>query len=142
MSETKNTLAIGIDPGAVTGVAVYDTEARGLLIVDSMQIHQAMALISKAHADGDLKVVIFEDARMRSWFGKAGRERLQGAGSIKRDCQIMADFLADLGCPFKNVKPAAGATKWTAEKFRKITGWTGRTNEHGRDAGVLVWGAR
>ena len=68
-----NTLAIGIDPRAVTGVAVNDTEARGLLIVDSMKIHQAMALISKAHADGALKMVIFEDARMRAWFGKGGR---------------------------------------------------------------------
>lgn len=137
--EPKPPLTIGIDPGTHTGVAVFDLQHRSLLIVDSMQIHNAMDLVKKAHADGMLNRVVFEDARLRVWFGSSGREKLQGAGSIKRDSQIWADFLVDLGCTFKNIKPAAGATKWNAEKFKRLTGWAGRTDEHGRDAALLVW---
>ena len=31
-------------------------------------------------------------------------------------------------------------TKLSAEQFRRITGWTEQTNEHGRDAAMLVFG--
>jgi len=31
-------------------------------------------------------------------------------------------------------------TKLTADQFKRITGWHGRTNEHGRDAAMLVFG--
>jgi hypothetical protein len=75
-------------------------------------------------------------------FDNGYAEALQGAGSIKRDCTIWADYLASLGVPYVNVKPAAGATKWTAERFAKFTGWHGRTNEHGRDAALLVLGRK
>ena len=29
-----------------------------------------------------------EDARLRKWYGNAGREELQGAGSVNRDASI------------------------------------------------------
>src|SRR5574337_2378 len=40
--------------------------------------------------------------------------------------------------PFKALNPSAGATKWDAERFARVTGWKGRTSEHSRDAAVLV----
>lgn len=43
-----------------------------------------------------------EDARLRKWYGNAGREELQGAGSVNRDasiwetrCKEAADRLPD-----------------------------------------------
>jgi hypothetical protein len=135
-------IVIGIDPGAVTGLAVWDAKERRLRDVNSMPIHEAMREVDAERRAGGLRMVVFEDARLRSWFGAAGREKLQGAGSIKRDCAIWADYLADIGVPFKQVKPQKGATKWTAERFRQMTGWTGRCNEHARDAALLVWGMR
>ena len=30
-------------------------------------------------------------------------------------------------------------TKSKADTFKKLTGWTGRTNEHARDAAMLVF---
>ena len=63
-----------------------------------------------------------------------------GAGSVKRDCQIWEDFLRAHGIKYEMVAPHQGATKWTADTFARITGYTGRTSNHGRDAAVLVFG--
>ncbi len=135
-------ICIGIDPGKNTGYAEWDRHGKQLLACEALLIHQAMAQIKRCHELGLLYLVAFEDARLRTWLGTKGREALQGAGSIKRDCTIWADFLGDLGAPFVNVKPAAGRTKWTAERFATFTGWAGRTNEHGRDAALLVLGRK
>ncbi len=135
-------ICIGIDPGKNTGYAEWDRINRKLLECKSLAIHEAMAQVRAMRDIGQLHLVAFEDARMRTWLGSKGREALQGAGSIKRDCTIWADFLGDLGVPFINVKPAAGGTKWTAERFAQVTGWQGRTNEHGRDAALLVLGRK
>lgn len=135
-------ICIGIDPGKNTGYAEWDRHGKLLLACEAIAIHEAMARVKQHHESGLLHLVAFEDARLRTWLGSKGREALQGAGSIKRDCTIWADFLAALGAPYVNLKPASGATKWTAERFAKFTGWQGRTNEHGRDAAVLVLGRK
>ena len=74
--------------------------------------------------------------------GSKGAEALQGAGSIKRDCLLWETWLQSRGVPYKAIKPAAGATKWDAAKFQRITGWTKRTNEHARDAALLCFGVK
>lgn len=135
-------ILIGIDPGVNTGFAVWCATERRLMSVDSMTIDSAMDEVRRIHREGNLHSVTFEDARLRTWYGSKGKEALQGAGSIKRDCGIWSDFLGRLGVAYRSVKPAAGATKWTAERFASVTGWVGRTNEHGRDAALLVYGAR
>ena len=134
---------IGIDPGVSTGYAVYDSHLRKLLEMQTWKIHEAMDAVRR-HVTGiagyiPIKVR-FEDARQRTWFGQAGREQLQGAGSIKRDCLIWEDFLDDLRVDFLAVKPQKGMTKWSPTQLTRLTGWTGRTSEHARDAALLVWG--
>lgn len=135
-------IIIGIDPGVNTGFAELDTQTGKLRDVQSMAIHLAMGAVEGTHRSGALKMVVFEDARLRTWFGSKGPEARQGAGSIKRDCSIWADFLADLGSPTLALKPQAGMTKWSAAAFANMTGWTGKTNEHGRDAACLIWGRK
>ena len=135
---------IGIDTGVHTGFAVYDTDLKALIYVKEYPIHRAMDLVKRLFDDGSDIKVRFEDARKRTWFGyhtaKEDRARLQGAGSVKRDCQIWEDYLTDLRIPFEMVAPKNNATKLTAEQFRRITGYDGKTNEHGRDAAMLVYG--
>ena len=127
-------ILIGIDPGVTTGVAVMDG---ALLSVESMTLVSAMMWIVSMATSCQVKVYV-EDARQRKWFGTKGRESLQGAGSIKRDCQIWEEWLTLHDIKFEMVPPKANKTKLNAEQFRKLTGWTGRTNEHGRDAAMLV----
>lgn len=136
-------LVIGLDPGVDTGYAIWSVPAARLTVVESMKIHVALERVRGAWVSVDHRpealLVMFEDARKRRWFGKKGRESLQGAGSVKRDCTIWQDFLNDLGVPYVATPPLAGATKWTAEHFARTTGWPGRTNEHSRDAACRVF---
>ena len=133
---------IGIDPGTHTGVAVWDSKEGRFLSLETMPIHIALTrvlAIAERHRD-DVQV-IFEDARLRTWFGKGNvSAKAQGAGSVKRDCSIWEDFLIDMEIPFVTTKPGNVATKVTPSWFRKLTGWEGRCSEHARDAAMLVFG--
>jgi len=130
---------IGIDPGVKTGVAIWDVKNRRLAVVDSFLIHKAMELV-KGYASSENVLVRVEDARLRKWFGDRADFNHQGAGSIKRDCGIWHDCLHDTGIEYEMVKPIIGCTKLTTPQFKALTGWQPRTNEHARDAAMLVYG--
>lgn len=130
-------VVIGIDPGVNTGVAVAD--GGKLVSVESMSAVEAEEMVLQTMIDNGGKLFVrFEDARMRQWFGSKGREALQGAGSIKRDCARWQEFLEHHNIPHARIAPKANRTKLTADQFKRITGWHGRTNEHARDAAMLV----
>jgi hypothetical protein len=108
-----------------------------------------MSVLQALKRDGDLAggIVIFEDARQRRWFGSRDRNQIkygagvrEGVGSVKRDCLIWEEFLLDLGVPFIARSPKSGSTKKNARHFEVLTGWKARTNEHARDAALIVYG--
>ena len=131
-------LMIGIDPGKHTGIAIYNTGMKELILCSTLLIHKAMDVISALdHSDVFVRV---EDARLRKWFGKDAYLKKQGAGSIKRDCTIWEDFLNDKKIPHEMIHPLKGSTKLSTEMFFNITGYKGRTSNHARDAAMLVFG--
>lgn len=132
-------ICIGLDTGTHTGFAVWDSSTKKLLELSTMKIHQAMLRVKELSEKEDV-CVFFEDARLRTWFGNSGREKLMGAGSVRRDCSIWEDFLADLGIEFHAIAPKDNTTKRDADFFKAVTGWQGRTSEHARDAAFLVIG--
>lgn len=138
-------ICIGIDPGTRTGVAVWDTRRGKFLSVMTMPIHKALNYVSawkrtSGRHGNDIQVV-FEDARQRTWYGKGDTNaKLQGAGSVKRDCSIWEDFCKDNGIPYWAKPPVKGATKVSAEYFKMVSHYQGRTSEHSRDAAMLVIG--
>ena len=137
-------IMVGVDPGVSTGLAMWDRLRQKLVSVDAVMIHEAWQAILILHLAGALHSVTFEDARLRTgYFGKNAKAKQQGAGSVKRDCTIWADFLGGHGIPFKTVSPLKKGAKVDAATFIKLSGgWQGRTNEHGRDAALLVLGAK
>ena len=140
MGRQLMTTYIGIDPGVKTGFAVSVNGK--LLSVESMRIDQAMAKILWLNMSNFKIKVFIEDARLRKWFGANSNAKQQGAGSIKRDCGIWEDFLQDKGIDFVFIAPKdqKGLTKVKQARFINMTGWTKQTNEHSRDAAMLVWG--
>lgn len=141
---------IGIDTGVNTGIAIWDNRKRSLLLVDTTTIHRAMKVVEEykgtAESESSKIVVRVEDPRQRTWFGtermsrEEERKRLQGVGSVKRDASIWDDYLKDLGVEYEMVAPKRNVTKLTQERFKAITGWEKRTNEHSRDAAMLIYG--
>lgn len=136
---------IGIDPGVNTGVCVWSVTDKEIMYLKSVSIHLAMEIVKTwKELPGDI-FVRFEDARQRKWIPRQKNERAEkglwaGAGSVKRDCTIWEDYLSSIGVPFEMVAPKNNKTKVTAEYFKKLTGWTGKTNEHARDSAMLVIG--
>lgn len=132
-------LYIGIDPGVKTGFAIWDTESKNFDYIAAMPIHEAMQNVITMSDYLKVKVIV-EDARKRKWFGKNSNAKQQGAGSIKRDCKIWEDFLTDYGIDYEMMSPGKSKTKITSAYFKKLSGWEKATNEHGRDAAMLVIG--
>lgn len=130
----RHRYVIGIDSGLNTGFAIWDRQDKTLECF-SLMIHQAFELILKYRPECFVRV---EDARLRKYI-TGGREKLQGAGSIKRDAKIWEDFLIDKNIPFEMVSPKNNRTKLDEVKFKRITGFKGRTNQHARDAAMLVY---
>lgn len=133
----KQVIHIGIDAGTTTGVAAWDSAGKTFNEITSMQIHRAMDLVLRYHRTGELACVRVEDARQVR-FG-TDKNKAQGAGSIKRDASIWEDFLKDYKIPFKMVRPQKPLTKWDAERFKRQTGYEGKTNSHSRDAALIVY---
>lgn len=138
-------IVLGVDPGTVTGLAAYDANARQLLKVESWTILEAMQQVLIWRDVSALALVIFEDARRRTYFGKMDAEQAkygaavrEGVGAVKRDCAIWEEFLTAHQIPFEGRTPRN--TKMKAEPFRLLTNWAGKTNEHSRDAALIVHG--
>ena len=131
---------IGIDPGTHTGLAIWDSRKGAFLSLETLPIHRALQVVLHMSKEWEV-VVVFEDARQRKWFGEGDiSAKQQGAGSVKRDCSIWEDFCNDYDIPFEARPPIKGATKVTAEYFKMISHYQGRTSSHSRDAAMLVIG--
>ena len=138
-------IVIGIDPGVRTGMAVWDTSSRQLLDVRCSGIIDAMRYLRELQETRGIGLVVFEDARKRKWIPRERdlsqfRGRAMGAGSVKRDCSIWEEWCREYGIEFICPPPRQGMTKLTDAYFRGLTGYDRRTNEHGRDAAMLVFG--
>lgn len=135
---------IGIDPGEHTGFAVWDSKKKSFLDVRTLHLHQALNGVITRSLEEEVTVV-FEDARQRKYLPREKnvseyRGKLMGAGSICRDCTIWEETLKDYGIKYHALPPQRGMTKLSEDYFKTLTGWTGRTSNHARDAAMLVLG--
>ena len=138
-------IVVGLDPGVHTGVAVWDTVSRTILDIRCSGIVDAMEYLRRLKEARGIGLVVFEDARQRKWIPREKdlsqfRGRAMGAGSVKRDCSIWEEWCKYNRIDCVKTPPRPGMTKLTDAYFRGITGYDRRTNEHGRDAAMLVFG--
>ena len=138
----KYDYCIGLDLGTHTGISIYEASSSTLVCCQTVKIHVALKMVEECKQANPKLLVRFEN--MKSWvpFGgrtKATDSRLAGAGSIKRDMAIWEDYLADEGIEYQSVSLTAVKKKVSASYFKQLTGWTGVTNEHSRDAGLLCY---
>ncbi len=137
-------IVVGIDPGIHTGLAVWDPPPRQFLEIRTVGIVAAMEYLSEIRQDRGIGLLVFEDARQRTWIPREKdirqvKGRAMGAGSVKRDCSIWEEWCKAKGIQFVATRPKTGLTKLTDAYFRGLTGYDRRTNDHGRDAAMLVF---
>lgn len=132
---------VGIDIGTKTGVSVYDYAADGLVLCVTVDIDDAKALVKDIADKNSTLLVRLENVKGWKPFKGTPRDytRLAGAGSIKRDQSIWETFLKKHNIPYELIGLTDCVKKVSAETFKQITGWEGRTSEHSRDAGLMCY---
>jgi hypothetical protein len=137
--------AIGIDPDK--GIAVWDVRARRLLRVSTTTFWDIIEILRQAQMwDGGVEVHIEAPYMNKpTWITSASRytqdKVSQNVGANKMKALLLVEFCRRMNIVCFERKPTAKSfTKMSAEQFAKITGWTDRTSDHGRDAAMLVFG--
>lgn len=135
-------ILIGIDTGVKTGFAhSIDGVLQDVSTQTILSAQDRVLEIRDEAAQSDVKLVVcIEDVRKRTWVDHSiGKERLKGVGSVTRDCSIWQEFCERNGLRHILVAPANIDTKRKAKDFEMTTGWTARTSEHARDAGMMIY---
>lgn len=143
-------VAIGIDPGVNTGFVVWDCEGQKfieLLTLDFWTAFDRMILWKRRceEAGRRLALVIENPNLNKPVFPRGNKLPVklsiaQRVGMNKKEADLLIKAAERMGIYVRTIKPTK--QKWNADTFRRVTGYEGRTNEHKRDAGRLVFGMR
>ena len=132
-------LILGLDPGASTGAALWhDGKLVRLHTWEPVAIADWIRMINPAR-------VIFEDSRLTSpvWSrgtNTAARIKIaRNVGQVDAWCSLIVAVCGELGIPAHGISPKKKGSKLDAEQFAKVTGWTGRSNAHERDAAMCAF---
>lgn len=145
------TVYIGIDPGIHTGFALWDAKL-GKLELQTLDFWQTVDAIHNANAlynDGvHVKLVVVIEAawkinttygRYNGQSGERGIQRIaRNAGENHAHGKLIVEFCKRNGVEALLITP--NKRKMDAAQFALLTKHPGRTNEHVRDAAMLVWG--
>lgn len=161
-------LVIGIDPGQQTGVAyalngvikAHDTldfyaciqkmfEIRGykseydkiIVFMEDPNLNKPTFLPKDMKADIfrrpspclDGKPLESQDSSLRIAMRKA-----QNVGMNKKEASLMMTFLQKMGFEVRTIRPQS--KKLSADEVQRLTGYTKSTNQHTRDAIMLILG--
>ena len=132
-------LILGIDPGANTGVATYiGGKLAHLDTIAPVDIAARIELARPAR-------VVFEDSRLESYVWSQIKSRpaalkmARNVGEVDAWCKLIVAVCAQLDIPAHGISPKGKGAKVGAAEFERITGWTGASNEHERDAAMVAW---
>lgn len=132
-------LLLGIDPGQKTGVAIFTNGA--LTELRTTTPNGVAAVLDELQPER----VVFEDSRLtKATWGRgvspaALRKIARNVGQIDAWCSQLVDLCAVRGIVAHGISPKGKGAKLTGEKFMRLTGYAGRTNQHQRDAAMVAW---
>lgn len=153
---------IGIDPGLNTGLAVWSTINKKFILLKTSDFWGAIDLIKdfRSKIDNNELFIRIEAPQLISTIfdnrinGKKQAQKLkiaQNVGQNKKESLLLEQYCIKKELNFNMVRPTARTSAKTilsmrpkhetaAQCFNRITGWCGRSSEHSRDAGMLVYG--
>lgn len=127
-------VTIGIDPGLHTGVGISsEGKIRELLETDFWGCIDIFNEYPTAF------FVVEMPKTKHVWHNeslsiRAAQRTGLNVGSVLRESQLLIDYLDRNKMKFKIMEPMRKIKK---SEFNQLTGWTGRTNQHMRDAAML-----
>jgi hypothetical protein len=134
---------IGLDPGKQTGYALYDLGQDGGKLIDlqTLTFWEAYARVLSLGPEM-IRAVMIEAPKNKHVFHQPGANAAANqrmgvhVGSVLREAELLADGLEAWGIPVKRLEPVG---KKDAAAFKKaFPYWTGRTNQHVRDAAFMT----
>lgn len=138
---------IGIDPGATTGFALWLPNEK-LLKLQSFDFWDTVYELNNYFTlyEQRLLVVIEAAWKIKTSYRRHDDESPQrgmlkinrNVGSANREAELLAQYVKRNQVQILEITP--NARKIGCVQFRQLTGYTGQTNQHTRDAGMLVWG--
>lgn len=135
---------IGIDVGVHNGLAVWDKTAKRIIELDTYKTWETIIWLLQKKSKGIDFIVRIENPNTWVNYGtltaKELNGRKQGAGSVKRSYQVLIEFFEDNSIKYEPISLRSSLKKLKADKFNIITGINIKTNEHERDACMMVWG--
>lgn len=136
----RQTIYIGIDPGTTTGVAVIvNGQYEDIVQCNIIKAMEKVKYWCQSPESYDICIHI-ENPSYRKYFGQTSRERLQGAGSIKRDYKIWSEFAEHHKLRLFPVSPASiGSTFDNEAVFKAATGYKKKCGIHARDAAKIIF---
>lgn len=130
----------GIDPGTHTGYAwIHDGEIREVQTSDFWEVYHHLYRYAKRE---DSVIVIEQGGLNSPTFYQASNLRAQNktsqrVGQANREAELLAAGLEKAGFQVVRVRPTK--SKWDKATCQQITGYSGRTSEHARDALRLAY---
>lgn len=135
---------IGIDVGIHNGFAVWDKTAKRIIELDTYKTWEVITCLLVKKNDEVEFTVRIENPNTWVNYGtlttKEVNGRKQGAGSVKRSYQVLIEFFEDNNIKYEAVSLRSSLKKLKADKFKMLTGIDMKTNEHERDACMMVFG--
>lgn len=130
---------IGIDPGKQTGISTYrDGALVELRTVSPGDVYEVLL-------ESGATRVVMEDSRLQSAvFPRAVGPRAmlkiaRNVGEVDQICRRIEAVCETAGIDLVRVSPLGKGAKLNAARFREVTGWTGGSNQHTRDAAMVAW---
>ncbi len=132
-------IIVGIDPGIKSGYAALNKSTHKLIEVQTLKLFELFEALNSCPKDRT--TVYIENPNTYIPFGgKKIAAQQQGAGAVKQTFKHIIEFLEDRKLKYITTKLQGTLKKKKADWFKEQTGWEGSTNEHGRDAALLIWG--
>jgi hypothetical protein len=133
---------LGIDPGARTGIAVWD-DRRGLIYIGTVAKDNAFTTILNVARRFEPERILIE-RNLDTVYQRPGATA-RGMAKIGKNVGMNIEFatqlcgrLMDEGFPAKCVAPMKSFTKWPREMWERHMGYVGTASEHARDAALLA----
>lgn len=130
---------IGIDPGAHTGMALFNAGTLAeLWTIHPCDVADYLASI-KPHR------VVFEDSRLQSFTWTTVKNRAQALkiarniGEVDAWCRLITVACERLEIPALSISPKNKGAKMDHDSFCEMARWATKTNQHERDAAMVAW---